>query len=284
MRRRESAHQSRNTGDPMQTTPELRGPKRSRRSLALLLVAVSACLGGSRGLTDVSGLTGEGRPVLFIGNSYLYYQDIPGIVQAMADSAGGDKLDVATVAAANFALIDHWNQGTAAREIRKGGWEWVVLQQGPSSVDANRDTLRALTRRFADEMATVGIGPALFSAWPAENRRQDFPRAIESYTLAAADVGGLLLPVAAAWLAAWDRDSALGLYDDGLHPSVEGAYLSGLVIYARLLGQSPVGLPRVLRLKSGRVISVSSVRAALLQEAAAEAVAGAAPAVKRKGR
>ncbi len=237
-------------------------------SAAMLLLAGSSCLG-----QDTTGprIIGEGRRVLFIGNSYLYTQDIPGIVQALADSAHGDHLAVETVAGPDFALIDHWNEGTARKEIAKGGWEWVVLQQGPSSVELNRDTLRLATRLFADAMAGHGI-PALFSAWPSEPRREDFPRAIESYTLAAADVHGLLLPVAASWLAAWSQTPALELYADGLHASPEGAYLAALVIYARLLGKSPLGLPGTLKLRSGSVITIAPATAASLQAAAAQAL------------
>ena len=68
---------------------------------ALLLAAGSSCLS-----QDTTGprLIGEGRRVLFIGNSYLYTQDIPGIVQALADSAHGDKLAVETVAGPDLAL------------------------------------------------------------------------------------------------------------------------------------------------------------------------------------
>lgn len=212
---------------------------------------------------------GAGRRALFIGNSYLFYQPIPSLVVAMADSAGGDAIAAYVVAAPDVALIDHWNGGTAA-EIAKGGWEWVVLQQGPSSVSVNRDTLRLATGLFAAEADKVGARTALFSAWPQSNRLQDFPRAIESYTLAAQDVNGLLIPIAAGWLAAWDRDAAMPLYADGLHPSVEGAYLSALIIYATLLEQTPRGLPHRLRLRHGPVLGVSAEHAALLQDAAAE--------------
>ena len=233
---------------------------------AALLIACGSCLGQD---ATAPQLIGDGRRVLFIGNSYLYTQDIPGIVQALADSAHGDHLAVETVAGADLALIDHWNEGTARREIAKGGWEWVVLQQGPSSVDVNRDTLRLASQLFAGAMAGHAT-PALFSAWPAEARREDFPRAIESYTLAAADVHGLLLPVAAAWLAAWSQSPTLELYADGLHPSPEGAYLASLVIYARLLGKSPLGLPATLKLRSGTVISIAPATAVILQAAAAQ--------------
>jgi len=178
------------------------------------------------------------------GNSYLYFNDIPGIAQALADSAKGDKLAVETIAAPDVALVDHLADGAARNEIAKGGWEWVVLQQGPSSVEVNRDTLRLATKLFSPGIAAVKARPALFSAWPSAARIQDFDRAIESYRLAAADVDGLLLPVAAAWLAAWKRDSSISLYADGLHPSASGAYLSALVVYSTLLGKSPIGLPR----------------------------------------
>ena len=233
---------------------------------AALLIA-SACLDTVP--TDPEPI-GEGRRALFIGNSYLYTQDIPGIVQALADSAGGDQIAVATVAGPDLALIDHWKLGAAREAIAQGGWEWVILQQGPSSVEINRDSLRLVSQLFAGDITLAGAQPALFSAWPASDRRQDFPRAIESYTLAAADVNGVLLPVASAWLAAWARDPSLGLYADRLHASPAGAYLASLVIYSRLLGKTPIGLPARLRLRSGETIAISTQVAAVLQAAAAE--------------
>ena len=245
-----------------------------RRSSARLSVplALAACLSSA-----LSGprLSGTGTPVLFVGNSLTYVNDLPGIVQAFADSAGGPGLAVETVAFPDYALIDHWNEGVTAGhargEIAKGGWKFVVLQQGPSSVEANRDTLRLTTKLFAQDMSRVGATPALLSAWPTIDRRQDFPRAIESYTLAASDVNGVLLPVAAAWLAAWKRDSTLALYSDGLHPSIAGSYLSALAVYAALQHHSPVGLPSRLRLRSGATLFVDPKVAAVLQAAAAEA-------------
>lgn len=235
----------------------------ARGILALLLVGASCVTSG----VTFPGL-GPGRRVLFVGNSYLYTQNIPGIVQALADSAGGDQLAIRLVAGADVALIDHWNSGVTRAEILNEEWEWVVLQQGPSSTDLNRDTLRLATQLFAGEITAIGARPVLFSAWPAIDRRDDFPRAIESYTLAANDVGGILAPVASAWLAAWARDPDAPLYADALHPSIAGAYLSALVVYARLLNKSPLGLPSTLRLRNGTVLEVPPALAALLQQAA----------------
>ena len=177
-----------------------------------------------------------------------------------------------TVAFPDYALIDHWNdataRGSARGEIAGGKWKFVVLQQGPSSVSVNRDTLRLSAKLFAPGIAQAGGTPALFSAWPTSDRTQDFPAAIQSYTLAASDVNGVLLPVASAWLAAWQRNPTLTLYSDGLHASSAGSYLSALAIYAVLVHKTPVGLPASLTLRSGRD-RVDSATAAILQAAAA---------------
>lgn len=237
----------------------------------LLVVVLGACIGTTDPGFPEPQLVGEGRRVLFIGSSYLYTADIPGLVQAFADSAGGDKLAVEVVAGANMALIDHWNHGLATRELREGGWEWVVLQQGPSATSLNRDTLRLVTGYFAEEAEKIGATTSLFSAWPSANRRQDFPQAIASYKLAADDVNGLFLPVAEAWLLAWRLDPALQLYADGLHPSGLGAYLAAAVIYAKLLNVSPANLPHSVLTRSGVGIALPAETATLLLEAAAQA-------------
>jgi hypothetical protein len=243
-----------------------RGLRWMRSTSAFALVA---CL--SAGTTQPH-LSGTGTPILFVGNSLTYVNDVPGIVQAFA-AARGDSLAVETVAFPDYALIDHWNagsaRGTARGAIAAAKWKFVVLQQGPSSVAVNRDTLRLSAKLFAPGIARSGGVPALFSAWPTSDRLQDFPAAIQSYTLAASDVSGVLLPVASAWLAAWQRSPTLALYSDGLHASATGSYLSALAIYAVLVHKTPIGLPSSLTLRSGARVVFDSMTAATLQAAAA---------------
>jgi hypothetical protein len=238
------------------------------RSLLVAVISLAGCL--SPATVSSPQLIGEGRRILFIGNSLTYTNDLPGVLQALADSAGGDRLAVESVVAPDYDLELHWTDGIAQKEIAKGGWELVVLQQGPSSREENREHLRTWTKRFATEIARVSARPALFSVWPMQVNQTDFPRAIESYTLAAADVNGLLLPAAAAWLAAWTRDAMLALYSDGLHPNPTGTYLSALVMYAQIFQHSPVGLPRGVRTRSGATLVIDASTALLLQEVAAQ--------------
>ena len=99
---------------------------------------------------------------MFIGNSYTYENDVPGMVEALARAAGS-PVAVASVAKPDYALIDHYNGGSSARSvIARGGWKYVVLQQGPSSVELNRDTLRLATRLFDADIRKAGATPALF--------------------------------------------------------------------------------------------------------------------------
>src|SRR5262245_13457169 len=81
------------------------------------------------------------RAVLFIGNSLTASNDLPATVGAIAQSAG-DTLVVASVTGSNLALIDHFNGATnALAVIRVGGWEYVVLSQGPTPRGICRDSL-----------------------------------------------------------------------------------------------------------------------------------------------
>lgn len=213
-----------------------------------------------------------GQTVLFIGNSLTYYNELPLLVQGIADAAKGDSLIIAMVAGPDMALVDHWKQGDAPKAIQGSRWNYVVLQQGPSSTTINRDSLRTLTKMFAPLIVEAGGKPVLFSAWSAIDRRQDFPRAAESYRLAAEDVGGLYAPIANAWVDAWAREPGLNLYQDGLHANIAGSYLAALVIYARIFGKSPVGLPATFLLRNGQTASFPPALNTLLQEAAWAAV------------
>ena len=246
------------------------------RRAARLVVPFGLAIAGACASATAPKLVGSGPAILFIGNSYTYENDVPGLVQALA-AAAGSPVAVETVASPNYALIDHWNGGSSARsEIAKGGWKYVVLQQGPSSVEVNRDTLRLATKLFDADVRKIGGTSALFSAWPTQDRRVDFPRAIESYQIAASDVSGVFLPVAGAWIAAWNSDPTIALYaDDGLHASAAGSYLTALVIFAKLTGKSPIGSPTQLAPAGGGRLTVAPQLAALLQQAAAAAISAA---------
>jgi len=243
----------------------------------LALVGVLGCLGADPAPGPEPSAR-EGRPILFIGNSLTYVNDLPLIVEALADSVPGltpaERLAPAMAAFPDYALEDHWANGTALRAIDQGKWSVVVLQQGSSALDESRVNLREWTRKFDERIRAVGARTAMYAVWPLATRQFDFDRVNESYTLAATDVNGMLLPVGEAWRAAWRRDPDLALYaSDGLHPSIRGSYIGALVITSMLLGRSPIGMPARVTLRDGATVAIPTEDAAVLQEAASEAIA-----------
>jgi hypothetical protein len=241
------------------------------KTLCLLLA-----LGGSPSCLAAPGPGGEelpagGHHVLFIGNSLTYTNDLPATVAAIAQAAG-DTFRVAMVAGPNLALIDHLNGATnAASRIREGGWEFVVLSQGPTTVGICRDSMVLWTHMFDDVIRPVGAKPALFMTWPASNAISRFDDVRISYQQAAAAVNGIFLPAGEAWRAAWAVDPTLALYGgDGFHPSPIGTFLAALEIYERLSGRDVRTLtPRAFSAGVEFALPVATIR--VLQDAAHQA-------------
>jgi lysophospholipase L1-like esterase len=147
-----------------------------------------------------------------------------------------------------------------------GPWDYVVLQQGPSTLAESAENLREWTVRWADAIRERHATPALYEVWPdsAFGVRWSFPAVVHSYRQAAQAAHATFLPAGEAWQAAWRRNARLPLYGpDGFHPSKLGTTLAALVIYARLTHTAParVALPYTPR------------TAKLLRAAAAEALA-----------
>lgn len=248
-----------------------------RAARTLILVGLS--LGVTTACLSVTQPGDDHQPtgtykVLLIGNSLTYENNLPSLLEALADSAGVEDLYVKMVAFPNYSLEDHFLQGDAIREIRKGGWKFVVMQQGPSALLSSRTHLVHWAGVLAEEIRAVGAVPAYYAVWPASANSGDFPHVHESYDLAATTTNGALIPAGEAWRAAWRLDANLPLYaSDGFHPSVQGTYLAALVMLQRFYPTlSPVGLPGTLKMNRGREFySIPSAAVPKLQAAAAEA-------------
>jgi hypothetical protein len=254
--------------------PERRAlSRRSQLVLGSAAVLVLACSG-----SPPTSIPSDGSlRVLFVGNSHSRSNALPQVVQALADSAGGRPIHIGEVIYGGVSLEDHWHARVALDSIATRRWDVVVLQQGPSSLDASRANLITWTGHFASRIRAAGGEPALYQIWPEDYRRDAFDRVLESYRLAAESVNGELLPAGAAWIAAWQRDPTLPLYaPDGAHASPIGTYLVALTIYAELLDRSPLGLPSRLTIGGGVTpfLDIPPAQAALLQAAADEVTRG----------
>jgi hypothetical protein len=236
----------------------------------LLAITLGACAGGHP--------AGEPRPaagyqVLFIGNSLTAYNDLPGTLAQLAQSVH-DTIAVESVTRPNLAVIDHVNgMSDAVDVIRRGKWDYVVLQQGPTSQQLHRDTLILATRLLEPDIRRAGARSAQLMVWPAVQNIAVFDRVLLSCREAAKAVGGLCLPAGEAWRAAWAVDASLLLYGpDGFHPSPVGTYLAALVVYEGITGHDARSLPPEA-VVAGQRLNLPSEAVVLLQRIAHETVA-----------
>ncbi len=185
-----------------------------------------------------------GRSMLFIGNSLTYANDLPAMVEKVADAAG-DSVRIGMSAGPNMAVIDHTVAGAdAIARIGESEWAYVVLQQGPTPAGICRDTLVIAAMRLAPRIREAGGRPVLFLPWARRSFPQSLPAAGESATAAARAVGGAVVPVGIAWKEALDADGDLPLYSgDGYHPAPAGTLLAALTIYDRLSGRDVRAIP-----------------------------------------
>ena len=130
-----------------------------RPALGVTLCAMACTLG-----PDDAESTADIK-LLFIGNSLTYVNDLPGVVSALGNSTG-QAITVSSQAFPDYGLEDHWNDGLAARTINAGGWSFVILQQGPSSLDASRANLIDYATRFGARIRSSGATPARYAEWP----------------------------------------------------------------------------------------------------------------------
>jgi hypothetical protein len=201
-------------------------------------------LGGCPGVDTTGPKFSGGVRVLFIGNSLTYYNNLGAMLSAVARSGGDSSVRTATVAFADYALEDHMREGSAVRALKDAKWEYVVMQQGPSSRPENQLLLLDGAKAFAPHIRAAGAEPVLYQVWPQSDRFVDFPAVRTSYRNAAAGVHGIFAPVGDAWTIAWELDPSVRLYDaDGLHPTPAGTYLAAIVILHQLRGTVPTSLP-----------------------------------------
>jgi hypothetical protein len=249
--------------------------------LKLALLAAGVLAGGScRGaaLPLEARSSSGGHRVLFVGNSLTYFNDLPGTLAALARAAG-DSIAVASVTRPGYALIDHLVAPTASGaldSIRAARWDHVVLQQGPTSREIDRDSLVLVTRQLAPAIRAAGARPALYMVWPTVRDSANFDRIHESFRRAACAVDGELWPAGDAWRAVRRADPSVPLYGaDRFHPDPLGTYLAALVMYERVTGRDARQLGRRV-VVDGRTVAVSPETVRLLQRAAHDANVDAA--------
>lgn len=196
-----------------------------------------------------SGLNAQAESpdkVLFIGNSYTYFWNLPQTVAEMA-AEKGIKMQARQSTAGGVNWGQHWRSENGLRTkeiIQKGKFDAVILQNHSLSAFQRGDSLVHFGKLF-DEFIEKNKGDTyIYLTWAREFDPYMQKQITDRYVELAKLIDAQIVPVGPAWEKARQLRPELPLYaDDGSHPSPLGTYLSACVFFGALTNQSPVGLP-----------------------------------------
>ncbi len=204
--------------------------------------------------------------VLFIGNSYTYFNDMPSAIFAQLAASMGRPLRVEAITKGGFTLAQHATKeneigarvAAALDGASQGKYDYVILQE--QSVRPARDDARALfydaVRDLAKRVRAIGATPILYATWgrkAGSEKLDECGLTNESMTwrLAAAyNAIGKELDIAVALVGAAFYDAytnhgqEVELYNKDLsHPSYAGSFLAALTLYAKIFDTDPTTIP-----------------------------------------
>ena len=172
--------------------------------------------------------------LLFVGNSLTIQNNLPQLVKDRAADLG-ISVEVTDNSIPGTALEDHWNAGTIQGLISSGFYDYVIVQQGPSSQPYGATTLIAYGALIKELCDASGTELAFFMVWPSIDYFYTFPGVINSYTQAAQQNDAILCPVGSHWLAYIENTDDYSYYgSDGFHPSLQGSTIAAQIIVESL--------------------------------------------------
>lgn len=185
------------------------------------------------------------KNVLFIGNSFTYYNTLCNVVQGIA-KRNGHNIDV--TAATNGGKSLEYNAGAenVLTEIKKGGYDVVVLQDIVSSFDADKlqrgaDKIIPIVKQYSPDARIVFYEP-----WPKKffisNPESKVPYFTDNYIKTANKVGAELAPAGEAYYDVYTNHGKDYYCKDSLHPQPLGTFVSASTIFFTIFNDDELKL------------------------------------------
>jgi len=199
------------------------------------------------------------KNVLFIGNSYTAYNNLPNLVDLVAQSVGDDLVYTAHTPGGN-TLMNHAQNNQLAQTITTEDWDYVTIQGQSQEPSFPTGQFTTETLPYANQLVDAikdnyaCTEPVFYMTWGRENGdagncqfapwvctyegMDDSLRARYEYM---AEVNeSLVSPVGAVWRELRDNGIPFNLYvSDGSHPSIYGSYAAALSFYTIFFQNDP---------------------------------------------
>jgi hypothetical protein len=194
-----------------------------------------------------------GIRVLFVGNSFTYYNDMPAMVHELAAAdPGAPHVFSVEYTAPSWSLRKAAGNDGLEELIETAPWNVMVLQERSAYLSFAREWWREETLPYAFELrreaVAAGAKPMVFMTWGYEDGNgsgDSFDamqaRIADGYSELASLISAEVAPVGIAWHETVERRPDLDLWRrDGHHPTREGSYLAACVFYRELTGRDPL--------------------------------------------
>lgn len=290
------------------TQPFSRSNKRAWALVALVagigaLVGTSArgLVSGTRSIRTADPLataqsSQTGLRVLFIGNSFTYFNAMPSMVATLAATTRGAHQRIIAVqyAPGGSHLAQAANDPALLKLLARVRWNVVVLQE-QSQVPAlpywlvhqSLPAVQVLTKLIRHD----GAVPVLFETWgyrmgdrdnyPADSYAAMQGRLDRGYAYLARKAHIAIVPVGDIWDLALTHHPGLPLWSlDGRHPSLEGSYLTASAFADALSALPPGAGSRGGPARSTYSAGLNPATAASLRQIAAEGIHQEFPAAR----
>jgi len=198
-----------------------------------------------------NGFSQETKNVLFIGNSQTFYNNLPKMTQNIANSVG-DVLNYEQSTLPSYSFRQHINNSETRNKIRKGGWDYVILQESSSwpalwdsYVEANiypyLQQLKDLIKETNPCAKIIlyhtwgfkeGI-PGYCATWPNVCNYTSMDNQLQiRFKEMASKFNMILSPVGPVWRTLRTSAPLIELFDpDNSHPSLKGSFVGAMTFY-----------------------------------------------------
>ena len=192
--------------------------------------------------------------VLYIGNSYLYYNDsLHNHVRRMLDEFYPTEVDTTNYKSVTISGSRSWHhnldhplnyQNLGAEKP----FQLVIFQggSGETNTASERKTFSKTVKNFVNKIHNSGAEAALYMihayAEPHENTNPQMIKDIKKmYIDAGNDNNALVIPVGIAFENSYSKNPDIKLHKhyDGSHPNLLGTYLAACVVFASITQISP---------------------------------------------
>lgn len=202
--------------------------------------------------------------VLFLGNSYTYFNNLPQLVQNLSISAG-KTLILDSNTPGGFTISNHLNNTNSLNKIKQGSWDYIIIQEQSQlpSIDFYRynDMYPSLTKlkdtiNFYNPCAKI----ITYMTWgrrfggmqcdPSNtycspnfvnfNHMQD--TLTNAYLAISEQLNIQCAPVGVVWQNILNDTSLILHSGDNSHPNIDGSYVAACAIFSSIWKRGTSGL------------------------------------------